>query len=96
MESRTQLLGILEWSVNHPCGNLKLTDTAVFNNTLYMILTASFILRMVALSHTTDSDPRIHYNVLSYDFLAFAAPFFWLRILLYLDTYRFFGVRFDS
>ena len=49
---------------------------------------------MIALSHDTSSAERGHYNVLSYDFLAFSAPFFWLRVLLYLDTYRFFGVCF--
>lgn len=30
-------------------------------------------------------------NTLSYNFLAFSAPMFWLRLLLYLDTFRFFG-----
>lgn len=68
----------------------------VFNNTLYALLAASFGLRMVALSHSNPSEDRTHYNVLSYNFLAFSAPFFWLRLLLYLDTYRFFGVSFYS
>jgi hypothetical protein len=30
-------------------------------------------------------------NELSYYFLAFTAPMFWMRLLLYLDTFRFFG-----
>jgi len=64
----------------------------VFNNSLYALLAASFGLRMVALSHSNPSEDRTYYNVLSYNFLAFSAPFFWLRLLLYLDTYRFFGV----
>ncbi|PNS16846.1 Eukaryotic translation initiation factor 2 subunit alpha [Sphaceloma murrayae] len=63
----------------------------VFNLTLYALLTISFITRMVALGYATDSDPRIHYNKLSYNFLAFSAPMFWGRLLLYLDTFRFFG-----
>ncbi|KAF2676920.1 hypothetical protein K458DRAFT_320847 [Lentithecium fluviatile CBS 122367] len=63
----------------------------VFNSTLYALLATSFILRIVAYSHGGDTDLRRHYNVLSYNFLAFTAPMFWMRLLLYLDTYRFFG-----
>ncbi|KAK2741146.1 hypothetical protein FQN57_005748 [Myotisia sp. PD_48] len=64
-----------------------------FNLTLYTLLLVSFILRLVALSHSSDPDDlgRFKYNQLSYNFLAFSAPLFWGRILLYLDTYRFFG-----
>ncbi|KAK0518919.1 Calcium channel yvc1 [Tilletia horrida] len=36
-------------------------------------------------------DPRTTYNALSYNLLAFSAPFFWMRLLLYLDTFKFFG-----
>lgn len=64
----------------------------VFNNSLYALMVVSFVLRMIALSHGDFTEGRTHYNILSYNFLAFAAPFFWLRILLYLDTFRFFGV----
>jgi len=35
--------------------------------------------------------PREYFNELSYNFLAFSAPMFWLRLLLYLDSFRFFG-----
>lgn len=63
----------------------------VFNTTLYAILATSFILRMVAFGHTRGTEQRIHYNTLSYDFLAFGAPMFWMRLMLYLDTFRFFG-----
>ncbi|KAH8694986.1 putative potassium ion channel Yvc1 [Talaromyces proteolyticus] len=65
----------------------------VFNFTLYMLLAVSFILRMVALIHSSNVDDteRRHFNQLSYDFLAFTAPMFWMRLLLFLDTYRFFG-----
>lgn len=64
-----------------------------FNSTLYTLLLISFILRMIALGHSPDSNniERIKYNRLSYNFIAFSAPMFWGRILLYLDTYRFFG-----
>jgi len=78
-------------SPQYVVANHKLTRK-VFNNTLYILLAASFVLRMIALSHHNLTPERSHYNVLSYDFLAFSAPFFWLRVLLYLDTYRFFGV----
>ena len=63
----------------------------VLNNTLYTLLTVSFITRMIALGHHPGDHERIAYNKLSYNFLAFSAPMFWIRLLLYLDTYRFFG-----
>lgn len=65
----------------------------VFNSTLYALLTTSFIFRMFALSRSVDNDleKREHYNTLGYNFLAFSAPMVWIRLLLYLDTYRFFG-----
>jgi hypothetical protein len=66
----------------------------MFNSTLYALLSVSFVLRMIALGHPTsdDKDTRRQYlNKMSYDFLAFTAPMFWIRLLLYLDTFRFFG-----
>ncbi|KAH6660844.1 hypothetical protein BKA67DRAFT_653998 [Truncatella angustata] len=67
----------------------------VFNGCLYSLLIVSFVMRIVAFSHPWgdggDSDSRQHFNQLSYSFLAFAAPLFWARLLLYLDTFRFFG-----
>lgn len=65
----------------------------VFNSVLYSLLTVSFVIRLVALSHPAgDSDGlRNHFNKLSYNFFAFSAPMFWMRLLLYLDTFRFFG-----
>ena len=65
----------------------------VFNSTLYALLSVSFITRMVALGHPVDDDDgqRRKFNELSYNFLAFSAPMFWMRLLLYLDTFRFFG-----
>ena len=65
----------------------------VFNSTLYALLCVSFITRLVALGHPIDDDDgqRRKFNVLSYNFLAFSAPMFWMRLLLYLDTFRFFG-----
>lgn len=62
-----------------------------FNCTLYTLLTVSFITRMIALAHPLDSDTRGTYNEFSYNFLAFTAPMFWGRLMLYLDTFRFFG-----
>lgn len=64
-----------------------------FNCLLYGLLTVSLILRCVAFSHPPD-DPsgwRHHYNTMSYNFLAVSAPMFWIRLLLYLDSFRFFG-----
>ncbi|KAI9695692.1 MAG: hypothetical protein M1820_008455 [Bogoriella megaspora] len=62
-----------------------------FNCTLYTLLTASFITRMVALAHATDDERRYHFNEISYNLLACTAPFFWSRLLLYFDSFRFFG-----
>lgn len=67
----------------------------VFNTTLYVLLTVSFITRMIALSQPPDEADQLaerhRYNQLSYNFLAFSAPMFWMRLLLYLDSFRFFG-----
>ncbi|KAI9849370.1 MAG: hypothetical protein M1838_000175 [Thelocarpon superellum] len=65
----------------------------VFNCTLYVLLAVSFIARMIALSTPMSEDPesRHRFNELGYNFLAFSAPMFWLRLLLYLDSFRFFG-----
>ncbi|ERF76956.1 hypothetical protein EPUS_02668 [Endocarpon pusillum Z07020] len=64
-----------------------------FNSTLYTLLSISFVLRIVALIHSPDThdEQRIRYNQLSYNFFAFSAPMFWMRLLLYLDSFRFFG-----
>ncbi len=65
----------------------------VFNSTLYALLTVSLITRMIALSRPGEEHDgqRRKFNELSYNFLAFSAPMFWMRLLLYLDTFRFFG-----
>ncbi|RKF82590.1 Calcium channel YVC1 [Golovinomyces cichoracearum] len=67
----------------------------VFNLMLYTLLMTSLIIRIIALSHPLDQDESLKQremlNELSYNFLAFSAPFFWMRLLLYLDSIRFFG-----
>ncbi|CAO2653450.1 Nn.00g028610.m01.CDS01 [Neocucurbitaria sp. VM-36] len=72
-------------------GRYYLSFWNMFNSTLYSLLTVSFVLRMVALGHPLHHQQRDNLNKLSYDFLAFTAPMFWMRLLLYLDTFRFFG-----
>jgi hypothetical protein len=72
-------------------GRYYLSFWNMFNSTLYGLLTISFVLRMIAVGHPLHHDARKRYNELSYDFLAFTAPMFWMRLLLYLDTFRFFG-----
>lgn len=64
-----------------------------FNSILYSLLVTSFVLRLVALSHHADGPDglRHRYSTLSYNFLAVSAPMFWGRLLLYLDSLRFFG-----
>ncbi|QSZ28500.1 hypothetical protein DSL72_002997 [Monilinia vaccinii-corymbosi] len=65
----------------------------VFNVILYALLTTSLVTRLIALGHPLDDNDgqRQKYNQLSYNFLAFSAPMFWMRLLLYLDSIRFFG-----
>ncbi|KAK3361215.1 hypothetical protein B0T24DRAFT_118017 [Lasiosphaeria ovina] len=64
-----------------------------FNSFLYGLLATSLILRFIALSYSADDvdGSRKRYNTLSYNFLAVSAPMFWTRLLLYLDSFRFFG-----
>lgn len=65
----------------------------VFNLVLYGLLATSLVFRFIALGHPLDAHDgqREKYNALSYNFLAFSAPMFWMRLLLFLDTFRFFG-----
>ena len=64
----------------------------VFNSTLYTLLVLSFLLRIIALNFKGSLKPSNSYwNSLSYNFLAFTAPMFWMRLMLYFDTFRFFG-----
>lgn len=78
----------------------------VFNSTLYCLLAISFVTRMIALSHPptegvhtmirhhqhhSSHGQRERFNVLSYNFLAFTAPMFWMRLALYFDTFPFLG-----
>ncbi|PKY08474.1 hypothetical protein P168DRAFT_286590 [Aspergillus campestris IBT 28561] len=64
------------------------------NSTMYTILAVSFFLRIAALTHSSSADDseRQRLNELSYNFLAFSGPMFWIRMILYLDSIRFFGV----
>ncbi|EPE28483.1 hypothetical protein GLAREA_09604 [Glarea lozoyensis ATCC 20868] len=63
----------------------------VFNLMLYGMLTTSLIIRIIALGHPIGEDKRAKFNELSYNFLAFSAPMFWMRLLLFFDSFRFFG-----
>ncbi|KAJ5925665.1 ATPase P-type K/Mg/Cd/Cu/Zn/Na/Ca/Na/H-transporter [Penicillium verhagenii] len=67
-----------------------------FNSSLYGLLVISFVLRVVALAHSssTHDTERQMFNGLSYNFLAFAGPMFWMRMMLYLDSFKFFGAMF--
>lgn len=62
------------------------------NLTMYVIFAGAIILRFVAFSLSQESEKREHYVVVSYQILSSAAPLMWIRMLLYLDIYRFFGV----
>lgn len=62
-----------------------------FNGLLYAFLTVSFVLRIVGLSRQDEDEKRNDWSTHSYNLLAFLAPMFWSRMLLYLDSFRFFG-----
>ncbi|KAF4584190.1 potassium ion channel Yvc1 [Ophiocordyceps camponoti-floridani] len=62
-----------------------------FNAILYSFLMVSLVFRIVGLTAPTGSDTRIHYSTLSYNLMSFVAPMFWSRLLLYLDSFKFFG-----
>ena len=74
-----------------PLGRYYIGFWNVFNSTLYALLTVSFVTRLIALGHDIGTSQRAQFNELSYNFLAFSAPMFWMRLLLYLDNIRFFG-----
>ncbi|KAK9367697.1 hypothetical protein V1509DRAFT_625959 [Lipomyces kononenkoae] len=62
-----------------------------FNGILYIILTISFIIRMITLAHPAGTGVQETYDILAYRILAFCSPLMWSRLLLYLDSQRFFG-----
>ncbi|KAF4982055.1 hypothetical protein FZEAL_2242 [Fusarium zealandicum] len=62
-----------------------------FNGVLYAFLTASLVFRLTGFTNKDNDEHREYYNELSYNLLAFVAPLFWCRLLLYFDSFRFFG-----
>ncbi|KAK5109636.1 hypothetical protein LTR62_006873 [Meristemomyces frigidus] len=80
-----------EISKFYKVGRYYLSFWNTFNSTLYILLMVSFITRIIALAHPIHSHERRMMNEFSYDFLAFTAPMFWMRMMLYLDGFRFFG-----
>ncbi|WYZ44824.1 hypothetical protein EsH8_VIII_000140 [Colletotrichum jinshuiense] len=62
-----------------------------FNGVLYSFISLSLVLRIIGLTHNEGDSARKFYSELSYNFLAFSAPMIWSRLLLYLDSFRFFG-----
>lgn len=69
---------------------------SAFNSTLYILLAVSFVLRVAALLHSSsvENETRRHLNEMSYNVLSFSGPMFWIRMMLYLDSIRFFGAIF--
>ena len=67
-----------------------------FNAILYSMLVVSFALRVAALSHSQSeaNETRRYLNEMSYNFLAFVGPMFWMRMMLYMDSFRFIGAMF--
>jgi hypothetical protein len=63
----------------------------VFNFILYGFLTASLVLRIIGQAYWNNGSVHRKYNELSYNLLSFVAPMFWSRLLLYFDSFRFFG-----
>lgn len=63
----------------------------VFNTCLYLLITISATIKIWALTRPVNSADRLQYGMMAYHLLACAAPLIWGRILLYLDSVRFFG-----
>ncbi|KAM0187452.1 hypothetical protein ACHAPQ_004299 [Fusarium lateritium] len=63
----------------------------VFNFILYGFLAASLVLRIIGQAYKDNDGVFYKYNELSYNLLSFVAPMFWSRLLLYFDSFRFFG-----
>ncbi|GAV53371.1 hypothetical protein ZYGR_0AI06550 [Zygosaccharomyces rouxii] len=64
----------------------------VFNDTLYTIITVSFVLRAVSLGLVSSKYSAESWDMLSYRILSCAAPFIWSRLLLYLESVQFVGL----
>uniref|UniRef100_A0A093VE18 Calcium channel YVC1 n=1 Tax=Talaromyces marneffei PM1 TaxID=1077442 RepID=A0A093VE18_TALMA len=86
----------------NPDGDIDVAEGILYTMTLSYLcdefskiikIAVSFVLRMAALAQSSNVNDaqRRHFNQLSYNFLAFTAPMFWMRLLLFLDTFRFFG-----
>lgn len=63
----------------------------VFNDTLYMIVTIAFFFRIWALTYASTPDSKTQFDVSAYYLLSCCSPLIWGRILLYLDSVKFFG-----
>lgn len=62
-----------------------------FNDTMYGIITASIILRIISVSPIKTSIGAEHWDKVSYRILSCAAPLVWSRLLLYLESEKFVG-----
>ncbi|ANB14498.1 Yvc1p [Sugiyamaella lignohabitans] len=62
-----------------------------FNDTLYILVVVAFGFRCAALTYSKSSDQRLSYDLAAYHILSCAAPLIWGRLLLFLDSVRFFG-----
>lgn len=64
-----------------------------FNDTVYILILISMILRFICLSPiSTDNFSPEYWDEISYRILSCAAPLVWSRLLLYLESQRFVGV----
>lgn len=61
-----------------------------FNDTLYVVVAITLGLRVAALTSTSTAK-RDSYDLAAYHLLSCVAPMIWGRLLLYLDSVRFFG-----
>ncbi|CAB4253264.1 similar to Saccharomyces cerevisiae YOR087W YVC1 Vacuolar cation channel, mediates release of Ca(2+) from the vacuole in response to hyperosmotic shock [Maudiozyma barnettii] len=61
-----------------------------FNDSLYLLVTLSIILRLKSLY--LSNSPNDTYGVISYRLLACAVPLAWSRLLLYLESQKFIGI----
>lgn len=63
-----------------------------FNDTLYTIIGASMIFRLISVGPIRTENPPEYWDMISYRILSCAAPFVWSRLLLFLESVQFVGL----
>ncbi|CAL9730518.1 calcium channel Yvc1p [Monosporozyma unispora] len=82
-----------EWQKFYYIGIAYFQFWSCFNDTTYLIIFISMVLRFICLSPiSTQKFSPEYWDEISYRILSCAAPLVWSRLLLYLESQRFVGV----